>query len=97
MKYILLFLALYLAFQFIFRLVIPLFMAGRQLRKGFKQMQEQMQEQMKAQQGQSSFQGPHERSKGPAGFEAGSNRTQSTGKTAPQKEDYIDFEEIKEG
>ena len=52
---------------------------------------------MKAQQGQSSFQGPHERSNGPAGFEAGSNRTQSTGKSAPQKEDYIDFEEIKEG
>jgi hypothetical protein len=97
MKYILLFLALYLAFQFIFRLVIPLFMAGRQLRKGFKQMQEQMQEHMRAQQGQSPFHGPHERANGPAGFESGRSRAQSTTKAAPQKEDYIDFEEIKEG
>ncbi len=71
-------------------------MAGRQLRKGFKKMQEQMQEQMRAQQNQSTFQGP-QGANGSAGFESGRGRTQSTAKAAPQKEDYIDFEEIKEG
>lgn len=72
-------------------------MAGRQLRKGFKQMQEQMQEQMRAQQMQNPYQGSQAGASGPTSFESGKNRAHSTGKTAPQKDDYIDFEEIKEG
>lgn len=62
-------------------------MAGRQLRKGFKQMQEQMQDQMRAQQG----------SRSEPGYDFKQNRPTSATKATHQKEDYIDFEEIKEG
>ncbi len=72
-------------------------MAGRQLRKGFKQMQEQMKDQMRAQQMQEHYQGSRQGGSSGTAHESGRNRPTSTGKATAQKEDYIDFEEIKEG
>lgn len=62
-------------------------MAGRQLRKGFKQMQEQMQDQLRAQQQRRSE----------TDFDSKQHWPNSAEKSTPKKEDYIDFEEIKEG
>ncbi|NDB54163.1 MAG: hypothetical protein EB025_08865, partial [Chitinophagaceae bacterium] len=66
---------------FIFRVVVPLFIAGRQLRKGFKQMKEQMENQYGAQQNSTD-----------------ASPTDSTTRnwTKPSKEDYLEFEEVKE-
>ena len=89
MKYILYFFLAYFAFQFIFRLVVPLFLAGRTLRKGFRQMKEQMEQQIRQQGGFTNSQ---------ADQTAGSSHTNT--KTSPtaksRKEDYLDFEEVKE-
>lgn len=60
-------------------------------------MQEQMQEQMRAQQMQNPYQGPQAGASNPTSFESGKTRTHSAGNTGAQKDDYIDFEEIKEG
>lgn len=72
-------------------------MAGRQLRKGFKQMQEQMQDQLRAQQMQDHYQGSRQGGSSGSANESRQSRPTSSGKTTSQKEDYIDFEEIKEG
>jgi hypothetical protein len=85
MKYILYFFLLYLAFQFIFRVVVPLFLAGRQLRKGFKQMKEQMENQFRSQQNPTDP---------PPTDSATRNWTKPSSK--PSKEDYLEFEEVKE-
>ena len=70
-------------------------MAGRQLRKGFKQMQEQMQEQMRAQKMRNpSSGGPFNGGRPDSSYET---RSTTISKPATKKEDYIDFEEIKEG
>jgi len=79
----------YFAFQFIFRLVVPLFLAGRTLRKGFRQMKEQMEQQVRQQGGFSN--GPAEQ---PSGSSFTSSKSGNT--TKSRKEDYLDFEEIKE-
>jgi hypothetical protein len=79
----------YFAFQFIFRLVVPLFLAGRTLRKGFRQMKEQMEQQVRQQGGFSN--GPAEQ---PSGSSFTSSKSDNT--TKSRKEDYLDFEEIKE-
>lgn len=50
-------------------------------------MQEQMQDQMRAQQ----------EGRSETGYDSKQNRPTSATKATPQKEDYIDFEEIKEG
>ncbi|MEY4150252.1 MAG: hypothetical protein RL555_856 [Bacteroidota bacterium] len=89
MKYILYFFLAYFAFQFIFRLVVPLFLAGRTLRKGFRQMKEQMEKQVR-QQGGFTNNDNHQAS--------GSSYTNSKPgpSTKSRKEDYLDFEEVKE-
>lgn len=84
MKFILYFFLLYFAFQFIFRVVVPLFIAGRQLRKGFKQMKKQMETQFDAQQNGGTGAQPNQR------FQSGNKSA-----AKPEKEDYLDFEEIK--
>lgn len=84
MKTILYFFLLYFAFQFIFRVVVPLFIAGRQLRKGFKQMKKQMETQFDAQQN------------GGTGAQANQHFQPGNKPTAkPNREDYLEFEEIK--
>lgn len=89
MKYILYFLLAYFAFQFILRLVVPLFLAGRTLRKGFRQMKEQMEQQVRQQGGFTNNQ-----------ENQGSGSSYTNTKTSPtaksRKEDYLDFEEVKE-
>jgi len=85
MKYILYFFLLYFSFQFIFRVVVPLFLAGRQLRKGFKQMKQQMETQFRAQQN-------------PIDAFPTDSATHSWTKPSPNpsKENYLEFEEVKE-
>jgi len=90
MKYFFYFLLAYFAFDFIFKLVVPLFLTGKTLRKGFRQMKEQMEQQASQQGGFTSRQA-----------DSRSGGSPSAAKTNPtansRKEDYLDFEEIKEG
>lgn len=46
---------------------------------------------------QQPFQSGQQGANGPTGFESGRAYPNSDGKAARKKEDYIDFEEIKEG
>jgi hypothetical protein len=87
MRYILYFFLLYFAFQFIFRVVVPLFIAGKQLRKGFKQMKEQMENQLRQEQPYAS---------GSSQQRAHQAGPQAAQPAKPNREDYLDFEEVKE-
>jgi hypothetical protein len=86
MKFILYFFLLYFAFQFIFRVVVPLFLAGRQLRKGFKQMKEQMDNQFRGQQNPTD----------PSPTDSTTRNWTKPSSNKPSKEDYLEFEEVKE-
>jgi Sec-independent protein translocase protein TatA len=80
-------LLLYMLFQFIFRFVVPVFVAARKMRKGFKAMKEQMNN---AQQG--NYQGFNNTTES----QSTAYSTQKKDTPPAQKEDYLDFEEVKD-
>lgn len=81
-------------FQFIFRFVVPVFVATRKMRKGFKAMQEQMKNAQK-----DNYQGFNNSSNSQTSSASTSQRPASAPKRENNpagKEDYLDFEEVKD-
>ncbi|TCJ17043.1 hypothetical protein EPD60_06955 [Flaviaesturariibacter flavus] len=73
----------YLLFRFVFGFLVPIIRTTRQVKRGFREMNERM----------GSFGGQHPEDLHSA--QAPGQRSQVNSK-APSKDDYIDFEEIKE-
>jgi len=80
-KYIIWAIVFYLLIRFIFNFVVPLVRAGRQMRNQMKDFQEKMNQQQQ----QSHFQN-----------NANAYQAKQKEHMKRSKEDYIDFEEIKE-
>ena len=87
MKSIFYFIGLYLAILFVFRFLLPMGVAIFKMRKGIKELKKRMQEQQDTQ-----FQG-FTNSNESQSFQKVSNSPKTDNK---KKEDYLDFEEIKE-
>ena len=87
MKSIFYFIGLYLAILFVFRFLLPMGVAIFKMRKGIKELKKRMQEQQDTQ--FQSFTNSNESQS----FQKASNSPKTDNK---KKEDYLDFEEIKE-
>ena len=78
--------AFYLLYRFVFNFLVPVARTTKHVRQQFKSMNEMQQEAMRQQQ---EAQNRYEQSQ--------QRQTQSTSRQRPaQKDDYIDFEEIKD-
>ena len=72
----------YLAFPFLVGFLIPMIRTTRQVRRSFREMNQRMQDQFGGQPG--------------AGHTSDNRKAAPSSERAPSKDDYIDFEEIKD-